>query len=158
MSMWSTVEYGAGRVLILLALLLLVACDQGSAPKAAPAEDARPVATALTGEAADCPPPRGWDIVGNDYEDGSGRVRNIIVLSKADELLWNGAKIDLEQLGQYLELTTQMEPAPILELRPDPRASCELMSRVVAATVVADLDCAALCRFELTPADDIPSR
>lgn len=143
------IDYATGKGLILLAFGLLAACGEGSAPKDAPVDGARPVAAGLTGDAANCPPPRGWGSVGKDYEDGSGRVRNIVVLTREDELLWNGARIDLDRLGNYLVLTGQMEPAPILELRPDPRASCELMSRVVAATVVADLDCAALCRFEL---------
>ena len=149
MSMCSNVEYGIGKGLALLALGLLATCDQGSAPKDAPAEKARPVAAGLTGDAANCPPPRGWDTVEKGYEDGFGRVRNIIVLTRSNELLWNGAKIDLEKLGEYLVLTSQMEPEPILLLRPDPRAPCELMSRVVTAAVVAGLDCAALCRFEL---------
>jgi hypothetical protein len=153
MLMCSHVEYGIGRGLILPALGLLAACGQGSAPKDAPAETARPVAAGLTGDAAHCPPPNGWGDAHKGYEDGFGRVRNIIVLTGSNELLWNGARIDLEQLGNYLVLTSQMEPEPILELRSDPRASCELMSRVVAATVVANLDCAALCRFELEPAD-----
>ena len=138
-----------GRCPALFALVALTGCDQG--PPAA--ETKRPVPEALTGTAANCPPPRGWVTDPEKQPRMIEGPENRLALTKDDALLWNGAPIEQAQLVQYLEVTNQMEPTPILVFQPDPRASCEAMSRVVAATVTAGLDCAELCRFEPASAE-----
>lgn len=141
-----------GGALTSIALMLLAACDQRPPSAEAPAETRRPVSETLTGTAANCPPPRGWVTDPERQPRMIEGPENRLTLTRDDALLWNGAPIDLERLGQYLEVTNQMEPTPILVFQPDPRASCEAMSGVVAATVAAGLDCAELCRFEMAPA------
>lgn len=146
-------EIWRGLGAALLPFLLLAACDRDTAPAEAPAETSRPVSETLTGVAANCPPPRGWVTDPEKQPRMIEGPENRLALTRDDALLWNGAAIDSAQLGQYLEVTSQMEPTPILVFQPDPRASCEAMSRVVAATVAAGLDCAAQCRFELVKAE-----
>jgi hypothetical protein len=141
------------RGLVLIALTLLAACDQRPPPAEAPSETNRPVSEKLTGTAANCPPPRGWVTDPERQPRMIEGPENRLALTRDDELLWNGTPIDLARLGQYLEVTNQMEPTPILVFQPDPGASCEAISRVVAATVTSGLDCAELCRFEPASAE-----
>ena len=61
-------------------------------------------------------------------------VKNKIVITPANEVLWNGTAIDLVRLRQYLDVTQTMNPIPELHLQPDPNARYELVDEVLAVT------------------------
>src|SRR3954471_15117397 len=61
-------------------------------------------------------------------------VKNKIVVTPQDQVLWNGTPIDLLRLRQYLDVTQTMNPIPELHLHPDPNARYELVDEVLAVT------------------------
>jgi biopolymer transport protein ExbD len=61
-------------------------------------------------------------------------VKNKIVVTPANEVLWNGTPIDLGLLRKYLDVTQTMNPIPELHLQPDPNARYELVDEVLAVT------------------------
>jgi biopolymer transport protein ExbD len=61
-------------------------------------------------------------------------VKNKIVISPQDQVLWNGSPIDLVRLRQYLDVTQTMNPVPELHLQPEPNARYELVDEVLAVT------------------------
>jgi biopolymer transport protein ExbD len=61
-------------------------------------------------------------------------VKNKIVISPQDQVLWNGTPIDLARLRQYLDVTQTMNPVPELHLQPEPMARYELVDEVLAVT------------------------
>ena len=61
-------------------------------------------------------------------------VKNKIVISPQDQVLWNGSPIDLVRLRQYLDVTQTMNPVPELHLQPEPTARYELVDEVLAVT------------------------
>ena len=61
-------------------------------------------------------------------------VKNKIVITPADQVLWNGQQIDLARLRQYLDVTQTMNPVPELHLQPEPNARYELVDEVLAVT------------------------
>ena len=61
-------------------------------------------------------------------------VKNKIVISPQDQVLWNGTPIDLALLKQYLDVTQTMNPVPELHLQPEPNARYELVDEVLAVT------------------------
>ena len=61
-------------------------------------------------------------------------VKNKIVITPQDQILWNGTPITLEQTRQYLDVTQTMNPIPELHLQPDPNARYELVDEVLAVT------------------------
>src|SRR3954467_11451302 len=61
-------------------------------------------------------------------------VKNKIVVTPQDQVLWNGTPIDLLRLRQYLDVTQTMNPIPELHLQPDPNARYELVDEVLAVT------------------------
>ena len=61
-------------------------------------------------------------------------VKNKIVITPANEVLWNGTPIDLVRLRQYLDVTQTMNPIPELHLQPEPNARYELVDEVLAVT------------------------
>ena len=61
-------------------------------------------------------------------------VKNKIVITPANQVLWNGQQIDLVRLRQYLDVTQTMNPVPELHLQPEPNARYELVDEVLAVT------------------------
>lgn len=61
-------------------------------------------------------------------------VKNKIVITPQDQILWNGAAINQETLRQYLDSTQTMNPVPELHLQPEPNARYELVDQVLAVT------------------------
>ena len=59
-------------------------------------------------------------------------VKNKIVVTRTNQVLWNGAPVDLTTLRQYLDITTTMSPVPELHLQPEPEARYELVDEVLA--------------------------
>jgi biopolymer transport protein ExbD len=61
-------------------------------------------------------------------------VKNKIVITPQDQVMWNGTPIDLTRMRQYLDVTQTMNPIPELHLQPDPYARYELVDEVLAVT------------------------
>ena len=61
-------------------------------------------------------------------------VKNKIVITPQNQVLWNGAPVTQPQLRQYLDVSQQMNPIPELHLQPDPNARYELVDEVLAVT------------------------
>ena len=61
-------------------------------------------------------------------------VKNKIVITPQNQVLWNGTPIDLVRLRQYLDITQTMNPIPELHLQPDPNAPYGLVDEVLAVT------------------------
>jgi biopolymer transport protein ExbD len=61
-------------------------------------------------------------------------VKNKLVVTQGNMILWNGTPINLQQLRQYLDVTQQMNPVPELHLQPEPEARYELVDQVLAVT------------------------
>ena len=66
-------------------------------------------------------------------------VKNKIVITPQDQVLWNGTPISLEQVKIYLDQTQMMNPIPELHLQPDPNARYELVDEVLAVTKRANI-------------------
>ncbi len=58
-------------------------------------------------------------------------VKNKIVITPQNQVLWNGQQIDLGRLRQYLDVTQTMNPVPELHLQPEPNARYELVDEVL---------------------------
>ncbi|MEO0907993.1 MAG: biopolymer transporter ExbD [Pseudomonadota bacterium] len=58
-------------------------------------------------------------------------IKNKLVLTAADEILWNADPISQGQLVTLLEETLTVEPEPELQFEPEANASYELSARVL---------------------------
>ena len=58
-------------------------------------------------------------------------IKNKIVLTQDETILWNGDAIDESELVRNLNITLNMEPEPELQFEPEPNASYELASRTL---------------------------
>jgi biopolymer transport protein ExbD len=67
-------------------------------------------------------------------------IKNKIVITAAGAILWNGAPVNTQQLRQYLEVSTQMNPLPELHLQPEPNARYETVDQVLAITKYAHVE------------------
>ena len=61
-------------------------------------------------------------------------IKNKLVITAGNQILWNGSPINEAQLRQYLDVTQQMNPVPELHLQPEPNARYEVVDRVLAVT------------------------
>jgi biopolymer transport protein ExbD len=61
-------------------------------------------------------------------------TKNVLVITQAGQVLWNGTPVTLTQLRQYLDVSQQMNPVPELHLQPEPNARYELVDEVLAVT------------------------
>lgn len=61
-------------------------------------------------------------------------IRNEIAITSQDQVLWNGARIDLVTLRHYLDQSQALDPSPELTIRPAPDARYELVDKVLAVT------------------------
>lgn len=57
--------------------------------------------------------------------------KNKLVLTAADQILWNGNAIDEGQLVTLLQQSRAMNPEPELQFEPEARASYEISARVL---------------------------
>lgn len=67
-------------------------------------------------------------------------VKNKIVVTQQNLILWNGTPVNPDQLRQYLEISQQMNPTPELHLQPEPEARYELVDEVLAITKRANVE------------------
>lgn len=58
-------------------------------------------------------------------------VKNKIVLTQDDKLLWNGSQVDGPTLQRLLADTTRMDPEPELQFQPEPDASYDLAAKTL---------------------------
>ena len=61
-------------------------------------------------------------------------VKNLLVITQAGTVTWNGAPVSLVQLRQYLDVSQQMNPIPELHLQPEPEAPYGVVDEVLAVT------------------------
>ncbi len=66
-------------------------------------------------------------------------VKNKIVITRDNQVLWNGAPVNMVQLRQYLDITTTMTPVPELHLQPEADARYEMVDEVLAVTKRANV-------------------
>jgi biopolymer transport protein ExbD len=66
-------------------------------------------------------------------------VRNVVVITAHDSILWNGEPVSFDTLRHYLAVTQQMQPIPELHLRPEATARYELVDTVLAVTKRAEV-------------------
>ena len=67
-------------------------------------------------------------------------VKNKVVITASNQVLWNGSPVQLTQLRAYLDQTQQMNPVPELHLQPEPTARYELVDQVLAVTKRAHVE------------------
>ena len=67
-------------------------------------------------------------------------VKNKVVVTGSNQILWNGAQVSPQQLRLYLDATQQMDPIPELHLQPEPNARYELVDEVLAITKRAKVE------------------
>jgi biopolymer transport protein ExbD len=67
-------------------------------------------------------------------------VKNKVVVTSTNQVLWNGTPIQLPQLRAYLDRTQQMNPIPELHLQPEPTARYELVDQVLVVTKRAHVE------------------
>lgn len=67
-------------------------------------------------------------------------VKNKVVVTASNQILWNGAPVSPQQLRLYLDATQQMDPIPELHLQPEPDARYELVDEVLAVTKRAHVE------------------
>jgi biopolymer transport protein ExbD len=65
--------------------------------------------------------------------------KNEVVITAANQILWNGMPVDLLTLRQFLDQTTNMTPVPELHLRPEAGARYDLVDEVLAVTKRANI-------------------
>ena len=58
-------------------------------------------------------------------------VKNKIVLTPDNQILWNGGAINQNQLVTNLQATKAMNPEPELQFEPDPQAGYDLAAKTV---------------------------
>ena len=67
-------------------------------------------------------------------------LKNEIVVSAQDQVLWNGAPVSLVVLRQYLDASQTMNPIPELHVRPDAQARYVLVDKVLAVAKRAHVE------------------
>jgi biopolymer transport protein ExbD len=58
-------------------------------------------------------------------------IKNKIVITPDNQILWNGTSINQNQLVGNLLATKQIQPEPELQFEPDPQASYDLSAKVL---------------------------
>ena len=67
----------------------------------------------------------------NPPPDQIDPIKNKIVLTQTDEILWNGDTLSEAELVRNLNLTREIVPEPELQFEPEALASYELSARVL---------------------------
>lgn len=123
--------------------------DEVEAPQA-PAERSGPANPASASDDT-CSPPRHWGVTPDSEETSpTDQLRNQVLIDADGSIQWNGVAIAGEELGQYLEIMSQMTPSPRLELEVDADAPCDAVAEVVS-TASRLLDCDRHCGYRERP-------
>lgn len=75
----------------------------------------------------------------NPPQDIVDPVKNKIVVTAGNAILWNGAPVNQVQLRQYLDITQQMNPIPELHVQPEPTARYDLVEQVLTVAKQAQV-------------------
>ena len=67
-------------------------------------------------------------------------VKNKVVVTASNEILWNGSPVSPQQIRLYLDATQQLDPTPELHLQPEPMAKYALVDEVLAITKRAGVE------------------
>jgi biopolymer transport protein ExbD len=67
-------------------------------------------------------------------------VKNKVVVTQQNQILWNGTPVNADQLRQFLEISQQMNPVPELHLQPEAEARYALVDEVLAITKRANVE------------------
>ena len=123
------------RATLLTTTLLSTFAQLPAAPAAGQAPPDAP-------EVALCPGRRGWASLPRAELAAArrGRLANLVVAGADGGLAWNGAPVDLDILGRYLDLTVTMMPHPVLVLSRAAGASCDAVA-VAAARAERHVAC-----------------
>jgi len=66
-------------------------------------------------------------------------TKNEVAITNTDQVLWNGAPVDLVTLRQYLDASQTLNPIPELHIRPAQDARYEVVDNVLAVTKRANV-------------------
>lgn len=66
-------------------------------------------------------------------------IKNKIVVTQGNLILWNGTPVNQVQLRQYLDVSQQYNPVPELHLQPEPEARYDLVDQVLVVTKQANV-------------------
>ena len=66
-------------------------------------------------------------------------IKNEIVVTESDRVLWNGAPVDLLTLRQYLDQSQTLDPLPELQIHPASNARYELVDKVLTVAKRANV-------------------
>ena len=66
-------------------------------------------------------------------------TKNEVAITNTDQVLWNGAPVDLVTLRQYLDASQTLNPIPELHIRPAQDARYEVVDKVLAVTKRANV-------------------
>jgi biopolymer transport protein ExbD len=58
-------------------------------------------------------------------------IKNKVVITPSNQILWNGNAVDGPRLANLLEQTTNIDPEPELQYQPDPQAAYQLSAQVL---------------------------
>ena len=61
-------------------------------------------------------------------------IKNKVVITETNRILWNGETASSEQLQAYLAASRRLHPQPELQLQPEADARYELVDQVLAIT------------------------
>jgi biopolymer transport protein ExbD len=67
-------------------------------------------------------------------------IKNLLSVTPAGVVTWNGAPVNLQQLRQYLDISQQMNPIPELHMQPEPEAPYGVVDEVLAVTKRAHVE------------------
>ena len=67
-------------------------------------------------------------------------VKNKVVVTASNQILWNGTPVSPQQLRLYLDATQQLDPTPELHLQPEPNARYVMVDEVLAITKRAGVE------------------
>ena len=77
---------------------------------------------------------------GNNNPPPVDPIKNKIVVTEGDQVLWNGEAVNFVQLREYLDLSQQLPVTPELHLQPEPNARYEIVDQVLVVTKEAAVD------------------
>lgn len=91
-----------------------------------------------------------WGSAASGHSSSDPFVKNRLTIDPNGMLYWNDAAVSFEIAKQYVELTSEFEPVPIVFVQPDRTAPCDAVRKVMTAAA-RTLRChPEICRFGWT--------
>lgn len=84
------------------------------------------------------PPPKGWITP----REGRGvlSILNVVLVAANRSIVWNGVAVSEQEFERYLELSRNLQPVPVTQIKFAPNVDCEKVARF-RAIVNEKLDC-----------------